>query len=153
MSSQDCFWKGFACKCLICAYFSPDSDEATFSLEKAVLWIEDSYFAGSNIKNVLLMDLFLTNTQLFTSQDVNWWTGVVRITCGWLWCFNQLFGLSFWRHPFTEDPLESKWCNNNPFLKICFDEETNSSTSWMAWVWVSQFSANFHFWVNIGCLL
>ncbi len=26
--------------------------------------------------------------------------------------FNQLFGLSFWRHPFTaEDPLVSKWCN------------------------------------------
>ncbi len=26
--------------------------------------------------------------------------------CGLLWCFNQLFGLSFWRHPFTaEHPL------------------------------------------------
>ncbi len=25
------------------------------------------------------MDLFLTNTQLFPSQDVNWWTGVVWI--------------------------------------------------------------------------
>ncbi len=34
------------------------------------------------------------------------------ITCGLLWCFYQLFGLSFWRHPFTpEDPLLSKWCN------------------------------------------
>ncbi len=32
--------------------------------------------------------------------------------CGLLWCFYQLFGLSFWRHPFTaEDPLLSKWCN------------------------------------------
>ncbi len=30
--------------------------------------------------------------------------------CGLLWCFYQLFGLSFWRHPFTaEDPLLSKW--------------------------------------------
>ncbi len=27
---------------------------------------------------------FLTNMQLFTSQDVNWWTGVVWITCGLL---------------------------------------------------------------------
>ncbi len=54
-----------------------------------------------------MMDL-----KLFTSQDVNWWTGVVWITCGLLWCFYQLFGLSFWRHPFTaEDPLLSKWCN------------------------------------------
>ncbi len=34
------------------------------------------------------------------------------ITCGLLWCFYQLFGLSFWRHPFTaEDPLVNKWCN------------------------------------------
>ncbi len=41
----------------------------------------------------LIMDLFLTNTQLFTSQDVNWWTGVVWITCGLLWCFYQLVGL------------------------------------------------------------
>ncbi len=36
--------------------------------------------------------------------------------------------------PFTaEDPLVSKWCNAK-FLQICSDEETNSSTSWMACV-------------------
>ncbi len=46
------------------------------------------------------MDLILTNMQLFTSQD-NLWTGVVWITCRLLWCFYQLFGFSFWRHPFT----------------------------------------------------
>ncbi len=54
------------------------------------------------------MDLFLTNMQIFTSQDINW-----------CYCdvFYQLFGLSFWRHP---------------FLQICSDEEeTNSSTSWI----------------------
>ncbi len=28
-----------------------------------------------------MTDMFLTNTQLFTSQDINWWTGVVWITC------------------------------------------------------------------------
>ncbi len=40
---------------------------------------------------------------------------------------------SFWRHPFTaEDPLVSKWCNAT-FLQICFHQETNSSSSWMAW--------------------
>ncbi len=59
------------------------------------------------------MDLFLKNMQLLASQDVNWWTEVVWITCGLLWCFYQLFGLSFWRHPFTaEDPLVSKWWNS-----------------------------------------
>ncbi len=43
---------------------------------------------------------------------ITWWTGVVWITCGLLWCFYKLFGLSFWRHPFTaEDPLVNKWWN------------------------------------------
>ncbi len=55
------------------------------------------------------------------------------VVCGLLWCFYQLFGLSFWQHPFTaEDPLVSKWCNAT-FLQICFDEETNSSISCIAW--------------------
>ncbi len=31
-------------------------------------------------KNVLMMDLFLANTQLFTSQYIYWYTGLV-------WCF------------------------------------------------------------------
>ncbi len=56
-----------------------------------------------------MIDLLFTNTQLFTSQDVTWWTGVM-----WniVMFFYQLFGLSFWRHPFTaEDLLMSKWCN------------------------------------------
>ncbi len=37
------------------------------------------------------------------------WCGVL---VGYRDVFNQLFGLSFWRHPFTaEDPLLGKWCN------------------------------------------
>ncbi len=121
---------------MICAYFFPDSDETTFSLKKVILWIAESKF---EVKNVLMMDLFLTNIQFFTSQDANWWTGVMWITCGLLWCFYQLFGLSFWRHPFTaEDQSVSKRCNAK-FLQICSDEETNSSTSWMTWGWVNVF--------------
>ncbi len=54
-------------------------------------------------------------------------------SCGLLWCFYQLFGLSFWRHPFTaDDPLVSRRCNAT-FLQIYSDEETNSFISWMAW--------------------
>ncbi len=64
---------------------------------------------GLENKNILMMDLFITNKQLFASQDVNWWTGVMWITCGLLWCFNQLFELSFWWHPFTAEV--SKQCN------------------------------------------
>ncbi|KAI2664965.1 hypothetical protein H4Q32_003292 [Labeo rohita] len=50
----------FACKlCLICAYFSPDSDKITFSLENVILWIEDSYFSQYfYIKNALMMDFY-----------------------------------------------------------------------------------------------
>ncbi len=44
-------------------------------------------------------------------------------------CFNQLFGLSFWRHPL--DPMVSNLCN----AKSVPNEETNSSTSWMVWGW------------------
>ncbi len=54
----------------------------TGQLKKATLWIQDSYFRlkqWMEVKNVLVMDLF--NMQLFTSQDVNWWTRVVWITC------------------------------------------------------------------------
>ncbi len=96
-------------------------------------------------KNVLVMDLFLINAQLSSSQDVNWWTGVVWITCGLLWCFYQLFGLSFWRHPFTaDDPLLSKWWNAS-FLQIWW---RNTLIHILDGLRVSTFSANFHFWVN-----
>ncbi len=107
-----------------------------FSLEGSVI-MDYGLIFWPEVKNVLMMDLFLTNMQFSTSHDVNWWTGVVWITCGLLWCFYQLFGLSFWRHPFTaEHPLVSKWCNAT-FLQICSDEETNSSPSWMTWGWVN----------------
>ncbi len=79
-------------------------------------------------KCCLMMDLFLNNTQLFASCAVNWWIGFMWITYGLLWCFYQLFGLTFWWHPFTaEDPLVNKWCNVK-YHQICFDEEADSST-------------------------
>ncbi len=57
-------------------------------------------------------------SRLIDLWDINWWTGVVWITCGLLWCFYQLFGLSFWRHPFTaEHPLLRHWYRDT-FLQI-----------------------------------
>ncbi len=107
-------------------------------LKETLLWIMVSYFGYKRrfkVKNILMMNLFLTNVHLLTSQDINWWTGVVWITCGLLWCFYQLFGLSFWRHPFTaEDPMVSKWFKAT-FLQVYSDEETKSS--WMACGWVN----------------
>ncbi len=135
----------FACKCcLICADFSPDSDQNTFSLKEALLWNMDSNFDQKQwfeVRNVLMMDLF----QLLSSQDVNWWTGVVWITCGLLWCFYQLFGLSFWRHPFTaEHPLLRHWCNAT-FLQIWWRYKHIYILNGLS---MSTFSANFHFCMN-----
>ncbi len=50
-------------RCLIYAYFSPDSDKTAFSLDKAILWIEDSYFSQNQqfeVKNIFV-ELFPTN--------------------------------------------------------------------------------------------
>ncbi len=41
-------------RCLICAYFSPDSDQNTFSLEEALLWIIDSYFSYKHLNDGLV---------------------------------------------------------------------------------------------------
>ncbi len=47
-------------------------------MKTAILCIEDSYFSRIqwlDVKNVLMLDL----SQLLSSPDVNWWTGVVWI--------------------------------------------------------------------------
>ncbi len=52
------------------------------TLAEALLWIMDIYFSWKQlfeVRNILMMDLFLTNMQLFASQDANWWTGAVWI--------------------------------------------------------------------------
>ncbi len=71
---------------------------------------QTAFFTGeSNIINIIFsrrngLNVFLVQTQIFS--------------CELLWCFYQLFGLSFWRHPFTaEDPLVNKW-RNAKFFKI-----------------------------------
>ncbi len=38
--------------CLICEYFSSDSDEIVFSIEKAILWIDGSYFNRLKLKTL-----------------------------------------------------------------------------------------------------
>ncbi len=101
----------FICKrCSTYEYFSPDSDKTTFLLKEAILCIEDSYFSWKQQFKVLkCLDCFIINTT-FTLQYVNWWTAIVWITCGLLFCFYQLFGLSYWWQPLpANDPLVSKW--------------------------------------------
>ncbi len=97
-------------RCLICADFSPDSDQNTCHWRKRYygLW----YFLNDV--------LFLTNTQLLSSPDVNWWTGVV-------WCFYQTLILTAPIHCRASigshsdgthsHPLLRHWCNAT-FLQI-----------------------------------
>ncbi len=127
-------------RCLICADFSPNSDEITFSLGQATLWIEDD---GLKLKTSWWV-CFLQTCSFSRHKTLT-----DGLECGLLvdyyWCFYQLFGLSFWRHPFTaEDPLVSKWCNAT-FLQIWWRNK-------LIWILNGQrvrtFSENFHFWVN-----
>ncbi len=107
-----------------------DNRRWTLSLEEA-LWIMDSYF---HQKQTQTLSFWLLKMLIAGLE----WSGL-------LWCIYQLFGLSFWRHPFTaEDPLVSKWCNAT-FLQICSHEQTNS---WMAWGWAHFFQQT-----NVTCAL
>ncbi len=68
--------------CLVCAYFSPDSNEVTFFTGESNI-MNKGLIEQQFEFNVLMLDLFLTNTQFFTSQYINWWagsiTGLLRI--------------------------------------------------------------------------
>ncbi len=67
------FWIIFASKqCLICEYFSPDSDRLLF-----YFWMDDDSFLN---KKHLMIYLFII--QLFASQDMNWsmWSRFKRMT-------------------------------------------------------------------------
>ncbi len=67
-----------------------------------------------------MVDLFLTNMQHFTSQDINWWTGVVWITCDVLIsCLDS--------HSDGTHSLQSihRWASD----VMCSDGQTNSSNT------------------------
>ncbi len=85
------------------------------------------------------MDLFLKNMQLHkTLTDGLESCGLLVDYCD---VFFQLFGLSFWQHPFTAvDPLVSKWCNAT-FLQMLWWK--NKLIYILDGLRVSIFSANF----------
>ncbi len=70
--------------------------------------------------DTLMIDLFPKSVQLFTSQDINWCTGVIWITCG------SLILILILTAPIHSRGLVGTSCNAT-FLQICSDEETNSS--------------------------
>ncbi len=51
--------------------------------------------------------------------------------CGLLWCYYQLFGLSFWRYPFTaEDALVRKRWNVNFSKPVQMNKQTHLHLGW-----------------------
>ncbi len=87
-----------------CILMWEDNRGWTFSLEEALLWFKQWF----KLKHhdgygpyALKLSFSLHKIKIDGLES-----------CGLLWCFYLLFGLSFWRHPFTaEDPLLSKWSN------------------------------------------
>ncbi len=102
----------------------------TFSVEKPILWIEDLYFSKEQLFKIVLMNLFLTNTQLFAS-----WTG----SCGLLDYCDVFIRFLDSHSDGTHSLQRIHWWSSDVmlFLQICSDEETNSSTSCIAWGWVN----------------
>ncbi len=101
-----------------------------------ILMREENFFNGQSVimdlnmfvhkcQNTLMMDVLTKNTQPFTSQDVNWLTGVLWIIV--------MFLSAVWTLIMME-PMYAK-C-----IHFCSDEETNLPTTWTAWGW-----AHFHF--------
>ncbi len=59
------------------------------------------------------MFLFLIITQLFIRHKM-----MDLESCGLLWCIYQLFGLSFWRHPFAADDFSQYLQMKNKLIYI-----------------------------------
>ncbi len=113
---------------ILCSDWVPSEWESTFLLEKAILWIEDSYFTWKQwfeVKNNLMIHIFIINMQLFMSQDVNWWARLRVIF--FISCLDS--------HSDGTHSLMIKFdkFTNGKFLQICSDDKTNSSifTCWL----------------------
>ncbi len=119
-----------------------------FPLEKSTIWIEESYFSWKQwfeVKNILIVDLFITNMQLFTLHVNRWICYIVDYCSVWAVLMCQLFELWFWRHPFTAKyPLVSKWCDYH-FSKCIHMKKLTHILDGLR---VGKFSAYYNFWVK-----
>ncbi len=128
----------FACKwCLIFACFSSDSDETRTHILVGS--------KGLNIKNTLMLDLFLTNMQLLRRSLMDW-SGV-----DYLWIFvmsYQLCGRSFWRHHSLQ---RIHWWASDEMLhfskSVLMIKKLIYILDGLPWGWV-HFQQIFIFWVN-----
>ncbi len=103
-------------------------------------WDGPIYKCHEHVKyrQMTLRDLFVFSSDLEKCSITSLAHSGSNTSSGTLWCFYQLFGRSFWRHPFTaEHPLVSKWCNAT-FLQIWRNVSVNLSLSvrpdWCQWL-------------------
>ncbi len=96
-----------------------------FSLEEVLKWIMDSYFSQTHL---LMMDLLQFCLLQMLSGGLEW--------CGLLVEYCDVFISSLDSHSDGTHSLQSiHWWDTDVMTHFSkSDEETNSSTSWMAWV-------------------
>ncbi len=73
-------------QCLICIFLL-NWVRLIFHWRKPYYGLIFQWKQESKDKNVLMMGLFITKHTVIAPQDVNWWNGVMWITCGLFWCF------------------------------------------------------------------
>ncbi len=108
-SEQACCW----------TLMSEDVRRWTFSPEEELLWIMGSFFRPEAMLYMLYIYIYIKHlNDIYISYKHTHRFSPYWISSGLLWCFYQLFELSFWWHPFTaEDPLVNKKCNAK-FIQI-----------------------------------
>ncbi len=106
------------------------------TMDRGLILVKKQWFEVLMFKTFIIC--LLKQTAFHFSRDM--W-----IAWGLLWCFYQLFGLSFWWHLFTvDDPLLSKLCNATfPHLF-----PWNNKLIIIGWPENDTFSANFYFGLN-----
>ncbi len=109
----------------VCGFWCERQQEMDFSLEEVLLWTRIlDRSEGLKLKCLNAFVSYKHTAFHFTWHSLMEW-------CGLLWCFYQLFGLSFWRHPFTaEHPWVSKWCNAT-FLQIWWWNKLSLHLEWL----------------------
>ncbi len=124
------FWTVSMCKqCLICVYFSPDWNEMTFPLEKAMLLIEEAVYNGFVYYKHAAFCFTVHSLLDWHRVDYFWIIVIFFISC--------LDSRSDGTHSLQSNAI---------FLQICTDEETNSFTSWIAWEGFNFQKKNFFGW-------
>ncbi len=73
-------WYFWYCLCMFLSWFR--QDDILLKIAKYYRALVLNWKQWFKVKKILMMHSLFAKTQLFTSQDVNWWTAVVQITCG-----------------------------------------------------------------------